>query len=170
MQYVKPLNLFQHLIKAKSGQRGRLLGLDVGDKYVGLAVSDIDNKIACPLSVLVRGTKNMDLMANDFKSLISQLSLVGFIVGYPYDRQKLARNAIQVKLFIDDISNTGELDGVKYTFWDEGFTSKNVELLLKPLNMHPTSSKTIADKFAAVQILQAYLDYANKKEKLGAAG
>ena len=49
MQYVKPLNLFQNLLKAKALERGRLLGLDVGDKYVGLAVSDIDNKIASPL-------------------------------------------------------------------------------------------------------------------------
>lgn len=49
MQYVKCLNFFQDLLKAKALERGRLLGLDVGDKYVGLAVSDLDNKIATPL-------------------------------------------------------------------------------------------------------------------------
>ncbi|XVF52889.1 hypothetical protein PTKIN_Ptkin05aG0054700 [Pterospermum kingtungense] len=154
MQYVKPLNLFQNLLKPNALERGRLLGLDVGDKYVGLAVSDIDNKIASPLSVLIRKKTNIDLMASDFQSLISELSLVGFIVGYPYDRQRLARDATQVKLFIDDLSKTGKLDGVKYTFWDECFTSKNVELLLKPLSLNPVLAKTIVDKFAAVQILQ----------------
>ncbi|XVE64847.1 hypothetical protein DITRI_Ditri07aG0134800 [Diplodiscus trichospermus] len=166
MQYVKPLNLFQNLLKAKALERGRLLGLDVGDKYVGLAVSDLDNKIASPLSVLIRKKTNIDLMASDFQSLISELSVVGFIVGYPFDRQRLARDATQVKLFIDDISKTGRLDGLKYTYWDECFTSKNVELLLKPLNLHPILAKTIIDKFAAVQILQAYLDHVNKIEKL----
>ncbi|XVE64849.1 hypothetical protein DITRI_Ditri07aG0134800 [Diplodiscus trichospermus] len=134
MQYVKPLNLFQNLLKAKALERGRLLGLDVGDKYVGLAVSDLDNKIASPLSVLIRKKTNIDLMASDFQSLISELSVVGFIVGYPFDRQRLARD--------------------------------NVELLLKPLNLHPILAKTIIDKFAAVQILQAYLDHVNKIEKL----
>ncbi|XP_017624581.1 uncharacterized protein LOC108468203 isoform X4 [Gossypium arboreum] len=219
MQYVKPLHLFQNLVKSNASQGGRLLGLDVGDKYVGLAISDLDNKIASPLSVLVRKKTNIDLVAHDFQSLdawggmwwrrdkgpsfkyfcgiwimlfdgrmslclffspyhfmelglqmwtcISELSLVGFVVGYPFDRQRLAPDATQVKLFIDDLSETGKLDGLKFTFWDERFTSKNVELLIKPLSLHPVLAKTVVDKFAAVQILQAYLDYVNKKENRG---
>ncbi|XP_039056337.1 putative pre-16S rRNA nuclease [Hibiscus syriacus] len=109
-------------------------------------------------------------MASDFQSLTSELSVVGFIVGYPFDRRRLAPNASQVKLLIDDLSKTGKLDGLKYTFWDECITSKNVELLLKPLSLHPVLSKTIVDKFAAVQILLAYLDYTNKNERLKQIG
>ncbi|XP_009346759.1 putative pre-16S rRNA nuclease [Pyrus x bretschneideri] len=165
MRYVKPLNLFQDLVKANTLERGRLLGLDVGDKYVGVAVSDLHNKIASPLSVLLRKKSNIGLMAADFQSLISELSLVGFIVGYPFDRQKGTPDAVQVKLFIDDLSKTRKLEGLKYTYWDEGFTSKNVELLLKPLNLPPVQSKTIMDKFAAVGILQGYLDYVNRELK-----
>ena len=43
MKYVKPLNLFRDFLKRNVLERGRFLGLDVGDKYVGLAVSDSDN-------------------------------------------------------------------------------------------------------------------------------
>lgn len=46
---MKPLTLFHDLLKSNAVERGRLLGLDVGDKYVGLAVSDPRNKIASPL-------------------------------------------------------------------------------------------------------------------------
>lgn len=53
MKYMKPLNLFRDLLKRNARERGRLLGLDVGDKYVGLAVSDPDNKIASPLRYFV---------------------------------------------------------------------------------------------------------------------
>ncbi|RVX09146.1 putative pre-16S rRNA nuclease [Vitis vinifera] len=181
MKYVKPVNLFHDLLKMKATERGRLLGLDVGDKYVGLAVSDLHNKIASPLSVLLRKKSNIDLMATDFQSLISDLSLAGFIVGYPFNRQRSSPTAVNVKVFIDDLCKTGKLEGVRYTYWDECFTSKvdafleinaincqkphfdqniyddfsqNVELLLKPLNLHPVQSKTILDKFAAVGILQ----------------
>lgn len=49
MKYVKPLQLFQDMLKMKVRERGRLLGLDVGDKYVGLAVSDPRNKSASPV-------------------------------------------------------------------------------------------------------------------------
>jgi len=45
---MKPLELFHDLVKTTKNERGRLLGLDVGDKYVGLALSDFDNKIASP--------------------------------------------------------------------------------------------------------------------------
>ncbi|GKE16748.1 putative pre-16S rRNA nuclease [Tanacetum coccineum] len=186
MRYMKPLNLFQDLLKIPAVERGRLLGLDVGDKYVGLAVSDFDNKVASPLSVLVRKKSNIGLMALDFQHLVSsahvyffrdaglellsicynfpinELSLSGFIVGYPYDRRKNSPDATQVKVFVDDLTKTGKLDGVPYTFWEECFSTKNVEVLLKPFNFHPIETKTISDKFAAVGILQGYLDVVNR--------
>lgn len=170
MKYVKPLNLFLDMMKTKGVERGRLLGLDVGDKYVGLAISDTHNKIASPLSVLLRKKTNIDMMASDFQRLISKLSVVGFIVGYPFDRHRGNSTAFQVKIFIDDLCKTGKLEGVRYTYWDECFTSKNVELLLKPLKLHPVQYKTIIDKFAAVGILQAYLDSMNMNHKLGDRG
>ncbi|KMT07886.1 hypothetical protein BVRB_6g145830 isoform A [Beta vulgaris subsp. vulgaris] len=162
MKHMKPLSLFQDLLKTNALERGRLLGLDVGDKYVGLALSDPENKIATPLSVLLRKKFNIDMMAADFTSLISEFSLSGFIVGCPYDRLRPSPHAVQVKVFVDDLCKTGKLEGVKYTYWNECFTSKNVELLLKPLTLHPVELKTMLDKFAAVGILQGYLDYVNR--------
>ena len=161
------MQMFQDLIKTTQTQRGRLIGLDVGDKYVGLALSDFDNKIASPFSVLVRKKTNVSLMAEDFKSLISLYSLKGFVIGLPFDRHLVAYDAVQVKVFIDNLRRTNMLEGLEYTYWNECFTSKNVELLLKPLNLeNPVLCKTISDKFAAVGILQGYLDYVNRKEKL----
>ena len=51
---MRPINLFQDLLKLKASERGRFLGLDVGDKYVGLAVSDYHNQIASPLRYVLR--------------------------------------------------------------------------------------------------------------------
>lgn len=164
MKYLKPMKLFQGLSKSNGLKKRRLLGLDVGDKYVGLALSDANNKIAAPLSVLVRKKTNIDLMATDFQSLISEFSLSGFVFGYPFERQKNSRDAVQVKLFVDDLTKTGRFEDLNYTFWDECFTSKSVDFLLKPLNLHPVQSKTIVDKFAAVGILQGYLDFANRSQ------
>ncbi|XP_017232881.1 uncharacterized protein LOC108206942 isoform X2 [Daucus carota subsp. sativus] len=154
MKYMRPINLFQDLLKLKASERGRFLGLDVGDKYVGLAVSDYHNQIASPLRVLLRKKSNIDLMATDFQSLISEFSLSGFIIGYPFYRNRNSPDAIQVKLFVEDLCKTGVLEGLRYTFWDECFTSKITELLLKDLNLHPVQYKSAIDKFAAVGILQ----------------
>ncbi|XP_022631591.1 uncharacterized protein LOC106777161 isoform X4 [Vigna radiata var. radiata] len=124
MRYMKPLQLFQHLSNSTRNQRGRLLGLDVGEKYVGLALSDFDNKIASPFSVLVRKKSNICLMASDFQNLMSKYSLKGFVVGLPFDRHRVASEAAPVKILIDHLCRTKMLEGVKYTYWNECFTSK----------------------------------------------
>jgi putative Holliday junction resolvase len=49
MRLLKAEELFRKVLEARSKKPGRLLGLDVGSKYVGLAVSDHENKIALPL-------------------------------------------------------------------------------------------------------------------------
>ncbi|KAK9699704.1 hypothetical protein RND81_08G190600, partial [Saponaria officinalis] len=150
MKYLKPLSLFRELQKTNALEQSRFLGLDVGDKYVGLAVSDSDNKITTPISVLLRKKSNIGLMANDFVSLISEFSLTGFIVGCPFDRQCPSADAAQVRVFIDDLCKTEKHEGVRYTYWNESYTSKNVELLSEPLTLHPVVLKTMLGKFAAV--------------------
>ncbi|KAK4345507.1 hypothetical protein RND71_035683 [Anisodus tanguticus] len=169
MRYMKPSNLFHELLKSNTLGSSRLLGLDVGNKYIGLAVSDTTNKVASPLAVLVRKKTNIDLMAKDLQSLVSDLSLGGFVFGYPFDRQKISRDAVQVKLFIDDLCRMGNLKVLRLVYFNMLTYSflilnlSNVEMLLQTLKFHPTQSKTMLDKFAAVGILQGYLDYVNRK-------
>ncbi|ERN14642.1 uncharacterized protein LOC18442907 [Amborella trichopoda] len=166
MRFAKPIDLFQKLLESNKIAEQRLLGLDVGNRYVGLAISDPDNKIASPLSVLVRKKSNIVQMAMDIQTLVKEFSLIGLVVGYPLALQGTANpQAVQVKVFVEELHRTGQLDGLSYTYWDERFTSKSVEALLKPLDMHPVQFKTIVDKFAAVGILQGYLDHVHRNMK-----
>ncbi|KAG9455753.1 hypothetical protein H6P81_000261 [Aristolochia fimbriata] len=166
MKLMRPIDLFQQALKNNKPVQGRFLGLDVGVKYVGLAISDPHNKIASPLSVLVRKKSKIDLMAKDFSLLISEFSLAGFIVGYPFDSQGAGSvEAVPVKLFMEELRNTGKFEGLPYTYWDERFTSKCVEVFLRPLNLQHALSKSFVDKFAAVGILQGYLDFVNRNLK-----
>ncbi|XP_078430292.1 polynucleotidyl transferase, ribonuclease H-like superfamily protein [Wolffia australiana] len=160
MKLVKPIDLFMNVTKVTSKHQ-RLLGLDVGNKYIGLAVSDTFKRIASPLSVLVRKKTNIELIASDFQRLVSELSLAGLIVGYPFRKHSklnLENCQLHVEYFVKELGETGKLNGLFYTYWDEHYTSKCVESLIHPLDLHPVEAKTIIDKFAAVGILQGYLD------------
>ncbi|KAK6935379.1 putative pre-16S rRNA nuclease, partial [Dillenia turbinata] len=151
MKYMRPFSLFNDLQKMKAVERGRLLGLDVCDKYVGLAVSDPCNKIASPLSVLIRKKTNIKLMATDFQRLISELPPLGFIVGYHFDQQKSSPDG--------NLKDRGTLIGMNVLH-----KRLNVEFLIKSLNLHPVHSNIIFDKLAAVGILQGYRDSNRKLE------
>ncbi|KVH95385.1 Resolvase, holliday junction-type, YqgF-like protein [Cynara cardunculus var. scolymus] len=148
------IDVYQFKVHGTAGWNNAFFGRD-STRRLDLLLSDVS-------FVLVRKKNNMGLMAIDFQNLISELSLSAFIVGYPYDRSRKSPNATQVKVFVDDLCKLRKFEDVRYTFWDECFTSKNVELLLKPLKFPTTEAKTITDKFAAVGILQGYLDYVNR--------
>ncbi|TXG61735.1 hypothetical protein EZV62_013098 [Acer yangbiense] len=128
MEYLKPVDfykrIFKDILKKEDYLKpGRLLGLDVSDKYVSLAVSDWKNLTAVPLSrALDRQEINMSSMADMIQSLIPEHNLVGFVVGTKHDRCLDA----QTQTFIDDLCKTGKgkVKGLKYTFWDCGITSK----------------------------------------------
>jgi len=135
MKYVKQLELFQILFKNGKLGTGRLLGMDVGDRYVGLAVSNHLNEIASPHSVLIRKQSNINSIAD-----------------------KLQELAMQVKMFVEQLQKTGRFGCLNYTYWDERLTTRAVESMLKPLKIHPLQMKHMMDKFAAVGILQDFLD------------
>ncbi|KAK3220572.1 hypothetical protein Dsin_014542 [Dipteronia sinensis] len=95
MKYLKPLDFYEEIFKdiliKKDLKPGRLLGLDVSDKYVSLAVSDWKNKTAVPLRALDRQENNLSSMLADiFQSLIPEHNIVGFVVG---TRQSCPLNA-----------------------------------------------------------------------------
>ncbi|KAK0573640.1 hypothetical protein LWI29_011317 [Acer saccharum] len=71
MSYVKPLRLYKKSLKWKSSKPGRLLCLDVNEKYVDLAVTDPENIVAVPLSCLHRQENNLDLIADKLQTLVS---------------------------------------------------------------------------------------------------
>ncbi|KAL3738130.1 hypothetical protein ACJRO7_019635 [Eucalyptus globulus] len=157
MRYVKPLSLFQDVLMAHTKKKSRLLGLDVKTNIDSMA-PDLQSLMSLPFSLLF----SCFLVYVQ----VSEFLLLGFVVGCPLDRFRSPNcDAVQMKVFIDELSKTGKLEGVCYTYWEETFTSKNVELLLQPLTLHPVVAKTIMDKFAAMGILQGYLDYANKKQR-----
>ncbi|KAK2637772.1 hypothetical protein Ddye_025567 [Dipteronia dyeriana] len=118
MKFVKPLNMFKELLKRNHSKRGRFLGLSINEKHVDLAVSDQDNLYAVPLrnakfcqcySDVDRHEGSMDLMADKFRTLISEHNLAGFVVDYPYGtNETITRKRLgvsfQVVNFIDYIS------------------------------------------------------------------
>ncbi|KAK0596831.1 hypothetical protein LWI29_019441 [Acer saccharum] len=125
MKYLKPFDFYEEIFKdiliKKDLKPGRLLCLDVSDKYVSLAVSDWKNKTAVPLRALDRQENNLSsMLADTFQSLIPEHNIVGFVVGTkntnPIDAQTL--------IFIDDLCKTGKFEGLKYTLWDCEITSK----------------------------------------------
>eukprot|EP01018_Ginkgo_biloba_P020350 Gb_41494 [translate_table: standard] len=166
MKYVRQLELFQMLLKNDKLETGRLLGMDVGDRYVGLAISDPWNEIASPHSVLIRKQSNINSTADNLQDLVRQFSLVGFVIGYPLALWGFqSPEAFRVKLFVEQLQKTGRFGSLSYTYWDERLTTKVVESMLKPLNLHPVQKKRTMDKFAAVGILQGCLDNLQRHAK-----
>ncbi|TXG49462.1 hypothetical protein EZV62_025337 [Acer yangbiense] len=173
MKYLKPFNfyneIFKDILMKKAWKHGRLLGLNVDDKYVSLAVSDYKNINAVPLGGLHRQENNMSSMADIFQSLISEHNLVGFVVGSPYMTCRESRPLpAEGKEFIDDLCKIVKVEGLKYTFWDGGITSKNSDFVLNQYvefmseHLPQDMSPTIMHKYYAVSVLQGYLDATNR--------
>ncbi|KAK3220243.1 hypothetical protein Dsin_014213 [Dipteronia sinensis] len=119
MKYLMPLDFYEEIFKdilIKKGLKpGQLLGLDVNDNYVSLAVSDWKNKTAVPLRALDRQENNLSsMLAENFQSLISLTNLW---------------TDAQTQIFIDDLYKTGKFEGLKYTLWHCAITSKNAKFV-----------------------------------------
>jgi len=101
MRLLQAEELFRKVLEVGSKNKAtRLLGLDVGSKYVGVSVSDEKNRIALPLSVLCRTKTNVNLMADDFKTLVSKYSIAGFVVGYPFNLHGLPSPDVKCPCFM----------------------------------------------------------------------
>jgi putative holliday junction resolvase len=132
----------------------RILGLDIGDRRVGVAISDPVEIIATPLTVITRDDDNAAISA--IMQLVDQYDVKRIVVGLPYSLDgSLGRQASKVKDFVDKLSQNTSA-GIE--LWDERLSTVAVERLLRGAGNKKARERSRLDAAAAAFILQGYLD------------
>lgn len=132
----------------------RLMGLDVGEKTVGVAFSDELGWTAQPYKTLQR--KNIQQDLRDIRDLANEHRVGTVVVGLPKNMNgTLGRQAREVTAFARRIEQ--EL-GVPVVLWDERLTTVAANRVLIQADLSRAKRKKKVDKIAAALILQGYLD------------
>ncbi|MEX2008853.1 MAG: Holliday junction resolvase RuvX [Dongiaceae bacterium] len=132
----------------------RLLGLDVGAKTVGLAISDSRLVVASPLETLRRGKFAAD--AERLKALIAERAVGGLVIGLPLNMDGSEGPRCQsVRQFA---ANLLERIDIAIAFWDERLSTAAVTRALIEADMSRKRRAEVVDKAAAAYILQGALD------------
>ena len=136
-------------------KKSRLLGLDVGRKTIGVAVSDSDMKIATTVGTIRRSKFTKDVKNLD--AIITERQVNGLVLGLPINMDGNEGPACQsVRQFAVNLDNVLEI-GI--TFWDERLSTSAMErLLTKEADLSRNRRSEIIDKMAAAYILQGALD------------
>ena len=132
----------------------RRLGLDIGDKRIGVALSDSEGILASPFTIINRREENLDIAA--VIGIVNQQQVEHVIVGLPRSMDgSLGRQAEKVKAFTERLS---EHTDVPVEYRDERLTTVMAERLAQVANTKKNRGKTRRDAQAAAIILQGYLD------------
>lgn len=137
----------------------RILGLDVGDRWLGLAVSDPLGILASPLTVIERrGDDRRDI--EPISSIIKRLEVERLVVGLPLSMDgSMSAQANKVKGFVDKLS---EYINLPIELRDERLSTVTAQRLLRERD--PRKSRGRDDAAAAAIILQGYLDEEHRKK------
>ena len=137
------------------GPNQRLLGLDVGSKTVGLALSDVTRMIASPYRTLRRARFSEDAKA--LGEIVAREEVGGLILGLPVSMDGSEGPRCQsVRQFA---ANLGEVIDLPIAFWDERLSTAAVErMLIRESDMTRKRRAEVVDKAAAAYILQGALD------------
>lgn len=146
----------------------RILGLDVGTKTVGVAVSD-------PLGVIATGVTTIDRVGirKDTGKVIDYIKEYGcetVVIGLPLSLD--GEDSVQTQKVRDfrtmlenKLRSSGPLSKVKVEWQDERYSTVEAEEVLIEANMSREDRKKIIDRQAAIVILQRYLDRMPRKEE-----
>lgn len=133
---------------------GRILGLDVGDKTIGVAVSDLLQFTAQGLTTIRREGKKKDYAA--LEEIINEYNIKTVVVGLPKNMNgSIGPQGEKTMVFAEKLKNKFKLDII---YEDERLTTMAAEKLLIEGDMRREKRKTVIDKVAATFILQTFLD------------
>jgi len=138
-----------------SRKKGRLLALDFGEKFIGVAVSDGLGITAQGLGRITRSSPQADL--DKINKLIKEYLVEKLIIGLPMRMDgTLGTQAEAVMNFAEELRRALGLEVVP---WDERLTTVEAERVMIKGELSRKKRKRIIDKLSAVLILQSYLDH-----------
>jgi putative holliday junction resolvase len=139
---------------ASLGRGARILGVDLGEKTIGLALSDVGRSIATPLETIRRTKFTPD--AARIRALAGQFAIGAVVVGLPLNMDgSEGPRAQATRAFA---RNLKPLLGLPIVFWDERLSTAAVTRTLLDADASRARRGELVDKMAAAYILQGALD------------
>lgn len=138
----------------------RYLGLDLGSKTLGIAVSDKTGMIASSIKT-IRHNEEYDKLLSIISDIVKEMNIEGIVLGFP----KNMDNSIGIKgqLSLDFKEKLSQVVSVPIFLQDERLTTKTATDMLIEGNISRKKRKKVVDSVAATIILQTFLDKENKK-------
>ena len=141
--------------KYNTGTNSRLLGVDHGNKNIGIAICDENQVVATPLITLHK-TKFKNLL-KEIKDIISENNVKGIVVGNPINMDGSSGKSSQSAY--DFSKNLSKYITIPITMWDERLSSEGSFKISKDLDTNTSKKVKNLDKNAAAFILQGAIDY-----------
>jgi putative Holliday junction resolvase len=130
----------------------RLMGLDIGTKTIGLALSDVERRLASPLDTIARRRFSED--ATNLMKRAAEFQVAALIVGLPLNMDgSEGPRAQSTRAFVRNLPN-----GVLVSFWDERLSTAAVTRQLIAQDASRQKRASVVDRMAAAYILQGALD------------
>ncbi len=137
----------------------RILGIDYGDVRVGLAISDPLLITAQGLDTLVINNSDKNFLKN-IRKIINEYDIEKVVIGYPKNMDGTpSKKTEKIDMLIPEI----EKMNVQVIKWDERLTTVSAYKTMRDLNISQKSKNKYADKFAAIYILEGYLNSIRNK-------
>ena len=142
-------------LKKNQLDKGRLIGLDLGSKRIGVSICDEKQLIATPFKTLNRTTAKE--LINELKIIIEENNIQGIIIGNPLNMDGSSGSSAQsVKDTSDNIEKNINLP---ICLWDERLSTVGAFNLSSQLDVNVSKREKKIDENAAAFILQGALDY-----------
>jgi len=141
----------------------RILGLDYGAKYVGVAVSDPLGIIARPLEAIQRKEENkLRRTFARIEELVKEYGIERIVVGLPKNMDDTeGESAAKCR---DFAANVSRRTGIETILWDERLSSVSANDILIESGVRREDKKKYIDKIAASIILRDYLDFLSEEK------
>ena len=138
----------------------RLMGLDIGEKRIGIALSDPLGWTAQGLESWTTRGETADL--NHIIELAKQMAVTRFVAGLPRNMNGTdGAMTDKVRQFCGKLE---EQSGIRVSYWDERLTTKAAQRILIEADVRRDKRKHVIDKLAACLILQSYMDTPQREE------
>ena len=134
----------------------KIVGLDVGSKTLGIAISDPSQIIATKLSTITFANNNFEYAINELFAILKDVEIEKFVLGLPKNMD--GSIGFQAQSSISFKTRLEEKFKKDVVLWDERLTSKMAESMMISADLSRKKRKTKIDFVAATIILQSYLD------------